>query len=407
MYLAKRERLLYKFNIIIIYIILLWSPLTSFFLHIDGRGRLVTLAIILGFIVNIFNNRQWKEFLLSKPIAIWFIWCVFVAINALVKGLELYQMLDGNLRNIFYDQFFFHEIFRQVVVMTIVYYLYLSNKNATIKHIMFIFFTIGVMISLGGSVNMESESGRFQNELGNGGILMMVSFTFFLSFAWVKGILNKTTLLALLTFTFVIILMSQTRKAFGGISIVILFMFLTRVKINKPQTWIILLLLFIICNYSFEYIIDNTGLGKRFVMSEDTNLTNVPWLDFLGDRALHVYLGWFIWLDHPIFGVGLTNAPAYSKLPYVFHQEYIGQLAENGIIGFTLLFYFYWFIGKNLIHRIKQDKSFYQLGIVCLGGFFSILFISLTAWTYSFPHYFVVLAILAAEGNNHFLKNSR
>ena len=72
----------------------------------------------------------------------------------------------------------------------------------------------------------------------------------------------------------------------------------------------------------------------------------------------------------------------------------MAQLTENGIIGFSLFIMFYYmiFMGLREIHR-KFDlnrKTYYIL----ISGFFSIVFINFTAWTYAFPQYFAVFGVI-------------
>lgn len=79
---------------------------------------------------------------------------------------------------------------------------------------------------------------------------------------------------------------------------------------------------------------------------------------------------------------------------YVLHTEYIVQLAEGGIIGFTLFLLFYVGIGKRIVISWKNYKTRRTEIWLFIGAFGAILFVNITAWTYSFPHYFLIFGII-------------
>jgi hypothetical protein len=61
------------------------------------------------------------------------------------------------------------------------------------------------------------------------------------------------------------------------------------------------------------------------------------------------------------------------------HTEYMVQLCENGIIGFSLLISVYVFLLRKLILKILGGDSMVIMGLF---GLLALLFLNITAWTY-------------------------
>ena len=116
-------------------------------------------------------------------------------------------------------------------------------------------------------------------------------------------------------------------------------------------------------------------------------------LGVFGDRAGHYYYGWFLFLEHPLFGVGTgqTRINQGSNVLVYTHTEYIAQLTDQGLFGFLLFVFFYYWIIKHLFKQYRTDKI---VGMCMLGGMAALLFMSLTVWTWEFPRYFICLGVL-------------
>lgn len=402
---------IYYTNLFFTYIFLLYQTITALVVHIDLRGRVVSLAIIICLLYNWKNNKLWKQLILSKPILIWGLWCLFTFLNSIIQGHRIYN--DVNDSPIIWNEdiFYIQIIFRQLITMTTVCWLYIQNPPKTVKHLA-IMFTITAITTFLFDTAREDWGGevRFGSIMGNNAALMMVSFVFILTLAWTKKLFKRSYIIVGIVLAIGLILTIQTRKAFIAIIIILIFYVLAKIKAKNPITWLLLPLGIIIFFSISDYIIENTSIGSRFATIEEqaqnSNPTNIPILDLLGDRAIHVYLGWEIWLEHPICGVGLQNAPYYSHLPFIFHQEYIGQLAENGIIGFCLLIMFFYSIIKIIIGTKSINRNQTTV-FICLGFMIAILFICLSAWIYQFAHYFAIFGIIIGECKNQSDKNAK
>jgi len=100
-------------------------------------------------------------------------------------------------------------------------------------------------------------------------------------------------------------------------------------------------------------------------------------LNKFGDRGLYYYFGWKVFEDNPVTGIGLNNYKSYMDEEYSLHTEYMIQLAELGIIGFTLFLSFYFSIIKNLLglRKIRTKRKSIEINL----AFIIILLIMITA----------------------------
>lgn len=126
---------------------------------------------------------------------------------------------------------------------------------------------------------------------------------------------------------------------------------------------------------------------------------------FLGDRAIQYESAIELFHENFWTGIGLTNFIYMdtSGRQLVLHSEYMVQLCENGIIGFTLLMIFYVLLIRSLIRNRKYMKR--KIGMA-LFGLATVLFINFTSWTYCMKYIMVFYAILfvyaSSASNNDF-----
>ena len=170
---------IYYTNLFFTYIFLLYQTITALVVHIDLRGRVVSLAIIICLLYNWKNNKLWKQLILSKPILIWGLWCLFTFLNSIIQGHRIYN--DVNDSPIIWNEdiFYIQIIFRQLITMTTVCWLYIQNPPKTVKHLA-IMFTITAITTFLFDTAREDWGGevRFGSIMGNNAALMMVSFVF-------------------------------------------------------------------------------------------------------------------------------------------------------------------------------------------------------------------------------------
>ncbi len=95
-------------------------------------------------------------------------------------------------------------------------------------------------------------------------------------------------------------------------------------------------------------------------------------------RLLLWKMGWTVFADSPVFGVGLGQASRWSEQVNFFHldpaapragglgvhNDAITYLAETGIIGTGLIFWLLWVVirlGWRLLKTVRDEKHVYQL----------------------------------------------
>ena len=191
--------------------------------------------------------------------------------------------------------------------------------------------------------------------------------------------------------------MVATRKAFGGLLIILVFLLLAKYPLKSIKNWVYLLVTGLVFSVGLSLIMDYTVLGERFHNIDETasvyNTSDIPLLNILGDRAYFYIRGVEVFKEHPLTGIGINNFMYTDSAELPFHTEYMTQLAENGILGTILYILFYFSIFKQ-IHDAKKNRIIGDGYWVYIGWMIAILFVSLTAWVYSFKHYYIVIGLI-------------
>jgi O-antigen ligase len=168
-----------------------------------------------------------------------------------------------------------------------------------------------------------------------------------------------------------------------------------------------LALFFALLYWGLSYMMDNTMIGERFAeTAEQSNAeftesesTNDVLNTLLGDRAIQYEMGFGLFLIHPLTGIGISNFMPVTGFPYRLHTEYMVQLCENGIIGFSLLMLFYYFLIKKLLERRRMGEDI----TLVMFGIYAILFLNITTWTYcqnfGLIYYGIIIAYAYSDSN--------
>ena len=116
------------------------------------------------------------------------------------------------------------------------------------------------------------------------------------------------------------------------------------------------------------FILENTPVGKRFA-----DFFEQGQIDQAIEKNIRYRMyvdGLRIFLDHPIFGVGLDNFRMYFYTGQYSHSDYIEPLATTGLIGFILYQAFYFFLMLRCLRLIKvvdDLQVLYRLKMILLG----------------------------------------
>lgn len=373
------------FNYIYILYIILHPAISRLIIGFDGAGHIyMLLAFVIAFLN--FNNRAfWSEFKI-QPIFIWCIWCIYAATTWYFHGIN-----STNLESYI---FIFDKIFNPFITLFITCHESHKNPKRISKLIL-----IGYIIYVILGIILQEPSGKGMRGgelLGNGLSLNGVCLVAIASICYIKGWCGKKIyILSIFLCTYAVIYVA-TRKALFSELIIISSVLLAKFNIKNLKDISLMTFAIIVIYIAYSYILDNTLLGERLSTIEDSstkwNTTSYSLLNFLGDRAYFYINGWQLFLDHPIIGIGLFNFGIFMNSRLPIHSEYIVQLCELGLIGSFI------YIGyiSSIFKKIKQLRVIREnkISLVFYGWMASLLFISLTTWTYEFPRYFLITGII-------------
>lgn len=374
------ERLRFKFNVFFFAVLFFWPVIKTFYLNIDGAGRVESMVSILAILVN-------GKSLLKGPFAMktWIIWVAYCLINLQFHGYHnKYPFVWWSLS----------QLLCPLVSMLVGYKSFLYDREKFIKNIFFFF----LFFVLFGAFNMiQASTQRFVNEMGNSYLNNSIFIMPFLSL-FLKNKKDIIPYYFIIAFLFLIILFSGERKALVGLFIMIMGFFFARNSKRSITSIFAMLAVLAIGYYGATYIMDNTLVGNRFndqfVYTEyEDNL----FLTLMGDRAFMYVDGFIIFLQNPWTGIGLTNF-IYHPLNtrgFTFHTEYMVQLAECGIIGSSLFLILYIGMITRLVKMYTKKRDKYET-IVLTAALLAIIEINFSTWTYNYPFYFLIFGIIYA-----------
>ena len=374
-------------NYIYIAYVLLWFPLTgTSLLNIDGAGYLGLFIAIISLGINLKNSVFSRLFFLDKTILLWGVWSLYVSVTWYEIGMN-----DTRLSSLGFLWVFIFMSFYSMIVSS---FEVIHNTNRTTLLILWsllIYQVIGTYAEFTHGAIDEDERAFI---VGNNLSLSSCALVFVACFRNMNKWLNTTWLIGIVALAATSIFLIATRKAFVGLFIILFFWLISKYKLLTLRRLPLLFIFFYVSFQAVSYMLTNTWLGERFLALEEENRFNTTdsgWLNIFGDRAYYYIEGWRLFLDHPLFGIGLRNFKSEVEGDYVIHSEFIVQLCECGLIGLLLFFAFYITLFRRIFNTHKALKYlFYSL----LSWMVFMLFIDLTAWTYQFSVYFVCFGII-------------
>lgn len=372
-------------NYLFLFLVINYQLVAKFITHIDSAGYFL---LALSLVVLLLNSKQVISVQSTKPVKFWLLWCIYVIVN--------YYLHPVHVNDLTFLQLY-RFVFYPFITMTIIIIEYKNNPIPLIK-------LCAVTILTHTLLGFYFDRGiLYRNEdmdhvLGNAYAIITCFGLFYLTLLQRTKHINMILFVVLVIVVLIVLAMSGTRKAFGAGLIMLVFWMFSIVDIKKARTWVLTLFLAFGVYWGYDVLMQNTFIGQRMEYYGEQQERNLPsdapeFLKVFGDRAPHYFYGWKQFSKKPVFGVGLSQSRVeYSDRTMVYlHTEYMAQLADNGIVGFAFFFALYYWIGKGLLKKRKSDK---QLGLVMIGGFAVVLFLNLTAWSWSFPQYFMCLGVL-------------
>lgn len=369
-------------NYTLLAMMLLW-PVMQQYVVFDGAGRIPSFLAIVCFGVNLYFS---KAKIISVPYVFWGLWVVYAIFNTYFKGNTLEEPL-----------FFYLGLFSNFVVLYIVSLEFRRNRDYFLLFlsICLLLYALGTFFTIEEYKNSE----RFQGFSGNQGILNLMFLPAFGALQYQYKKLSLKVLLFYLAVALYFVVVGATRKAIGGIAIMMFIAMLANVDLRSTKTMVFAIIAFVVAYLAFDYMMENTVLGERFEMGEENSENFIPYqfrnhwfFRFVGDRAGYYIRGWQYFIDNPWTGIGLRNFAVFDYGKHTLHTEYMVQLTECGIIGSSLYLLFMGWMAYNLLYiffNIAKRET-----LVYAGMYGAILFISFTAWTYSFPIYFIAFGVI-------------
>lgn len=316
-----------------------------------------TLRVVISFGALLILTRKGKRSLFDSPMSIYLIWTVYVFIKNLILGYGVWgspmQMYSGFVTS-------------SICVFSSLY-AYRKNEFATLITIiisLYIFSLYSLFFVKFGSTSYVDDEVRLGGDLLNAnavGIRASLLF-FFIIILFLKGKISLLLTVSLLILPFFVIISSGSRTAF---TIMALFFSIIIFKKNKGTKAFLGNLgkvsVLLIAFYAYEYIMNYTLLGERFIGTSEQaatgHLHTGTFWDIFGDRGYQYYVGLPHLFDNFLFGLGSGNGMnRILELTTVFHSEYLIQLIENGFIAAIMYFYVYYWIIRNAIKLKPRDS---------------------------------------------------
>lgn len=389
---------IHKFNYFFIAFLIAWRPVQLYILKVDEAGRTLLFLSFIALLGNLWLL-QWKRYwtLFKNPAFLcWSALLVYSLINTIIKGYD--------------DEYGFFHFFRYNYLQTYLFLVILLIELARDRIKCLNALLVGILLYLIlGAIHMTAgREGRVEaQELGNQLALNATTGVLLVCVAYNYKELSKKLFFSMVVFCLFIIMMSATRKALGASVILLAGLWISKNPDMSLKSFVQLTLFALVAYFSLSYILENSLVGQRSAHEQAKILSQMagykqmnPFLAALvGDRALQYVTGFELFMNNFWTGIGVANFMKTSGFSVRLHTEYMVQLCENGIIGFSLLVSFYVFLLRNLIRRILDGQHMVIMGLFAL---LALLFLNITAWTYNqeFAMIFYALVIDYAYHKN-------
>lgn len=385
-----------KANYLLLFYYTIWYALNMIFHIGDGAGRIGMILFGISLMANVFEGNL-RCLIYPKAIKIWIIWVIYVSAFWLTTGLNSTILNDHPLSRIV---IIYSQIFIPCYIMSVSYFETCRDNNKFTLWMLALFIAYSLLGVLFGRNEVDFDGMRATTVLGNGMPILCVSTIFLAFYRRMKRWLSAPTFIIIVIFSLFCIISAATRKAFGGAMIIVLFGVMGLHELYKGQKIVFLILACLLGYFCVDAILEFTVLGERLAGTQEQgamyNETNIKWLNFLGDRAIQYIIGFELFMEAPITGIGITNYRLVANSHLPIHSEYIVQLCECGLIGLTLFVSFYYALFKSIYRFGHINREFKRYRMLFCGYMFMMLFLNLTAWTYTLATNFVCFGIILA-----------
>lgn len=366
-------------------------PFQYYYLQADGAGRTILALSFLALFINVGEIRKRNHIFRSPAFICWSLLVLYAMINSYLKG---FQSEWGTLA-------FYKNNYINPFVFLVVLIIELDTNQKRSYRVLLISLMTFVYIGIR-NISVAIDERMLAEGIGNQLPLNAVCAILLSSFLYSRYRMKNIIYYILVAMLIVLIVASGTRKALGAAVIILIGTVLSKNAKLSFSSIIRTLLFGVLLYFGIGYILDHTLIGLRIM--ESSELSNVVFtedrelndflLTILGDRAIMYWDSWMIWLKHPISGIGIMNYTLVSGYSFRLHTEYMVQLCENGLIGFMLLMMTYYHLYKGIRGRGQLLQRDVLMGLFT---FISLLFLNITAWTYSAMFGMIFYGILFNE----------
>lgn len=375
-----------------IFLCILWDPIRRYVFPTDGGGRITNVMVLISLLINKERLYEYSNVFKSPAFKIWLILLLYTTINTLCKGYmgtNSEMTLWGFIRK---------SSFRPVLILVVVMLGMQINRVGCLYLLLITLFLYLFWCNLNLAF-WGRDSRRLLSELGNLVPLTSLAFFFVGGTLFCEGKIKKITILGIALFSISVIFVGGTRKALGAFAIELIALAFSRINKMTIFNFVKIITVGVTMYYAFSYVIDHTIIGARILESSEKKAVplvenekmNSFFMLLLGDRAKMYLHGLELFNESPITGIGLGNYMYKVGATHILHTEYMVQLAENGLIGFSLLVLFYFVLLRDLrkVGKNRNENMWFYIG-----GVLAILFINLTAWTYNMMYVMIFYAII-------------
>jgi O-antigen ligase len=360
-------------------------PILSF-VNFPPKYIVISFLFIVVFFSYLNKNKTFRFIAFSKPLFIWLVLTAYQWMNAMYKHVPEVNVLD-----------LFHGF---KIYACIVFFAYVSIKdfNRTIISLVVVFTAYLLMSFL---LNTESHNDRlsgviFATALGQTAALLGVYVAYYClsrNFSIKRSILYYILPL-------IVILSTQSRNSLAMLCIIFIGHVLAYNAKKGLKIWRLFIIIAIIAFISLQLLdllIEHTELGQRFndlselkASQEVNGLSTGTFFDtIVGDRLRYYVIGYQLFLEAPITGIGMWNFKYLAGGDYPLHSEYMVQLCEGGIIAFSLWVWFYITIFLGIFKSVYPK----YIKIVAIFSVISILFCSIYARVFYYEYFYPVIGI--------------
>lgn len=356
---------------------------------LSGHFTLVDMLYTIVFLYYCQKN-NFRKILTSIPMVIWLLLTIYQYSNAIIKGVP--SMSGLNL---------FHGFKVYACICIFAYWASIDFSKA-IKCLVKCFL-LDLLVILAFS-NMST--GRLSGVMWATGLGQLSAFIgVYIAYYAALNKISFSKLLCLYSLPFIVIVLTQSRNSLGilGITLIasIIAYYSGKGKVFSARTVIFLFLLSVFFLVLSPYIMDSAFVQRAMEAKEanedsyytQNNSTGTIFDSIVGDRLYYYLMGWQLFLENPLTGIGLSNFQFVTRGDFPLHTEYMVQLCEGGLVAACLWVAFIYYVLKGIV----LFKENYVIKIIALVSIVSLLFCGIYArefyTEFFYPVYGVALSL--------------